>query len=149
MKKRSGEPWISGAHYGALLPQFTVNLIVQDIARALEFYRHVLYAQVHYSDPDFAALRILGIELMLHADHTYEHNPWSAGLRDGRTVDWARSFVCLDSTRKRSPSAPAASMLSSRTYRSAVTAGARSWFATAMVMCGPSGKSTRPTPKAR
>jgi len=85
MKKRSGEPWISGVHYGALLPQFTVNLIVQDIARALEFYRHVLYAQVHYSDPDFAALRILGIELMLHADHTYEHNPWSAGLRDGQT----------------------------------------------------------------
>jgi catechol 2,3-dioxygenase-like lactoylglutathione lyase family enzyme len=85
MKKRSGEPWISGAHYGALLPQFTVNLIVQDIATALEFYRHVLYAQVHYSDPDFAALRILGIELMLHADHTYEHNPWSAGLRDGQT----------------------------------------------------------------
>jgi uncharacterized glyoxalase superfamily protein PhnB len=84
MKKRSGEPWISGAHYGALLPQFTVNLIVQNIAPALEFYRHVLQAQVHYSDPDFAALRILGIELMLHADHTYEHSPWSAALRDGQ-----------------------------------------------------------------
>jgi uncharacterized glyoxalase superfamily protein PhnB len=85
MKKRSEEPWISGADYGALLPQFTVNLIVRDIVTALEFYRHVLRAQVHYSDPDFAALRILGIELMLHADHTYEDNPWSAGLRDGQT----------------------------------------------------------------
>lgn len=85
MKKRSGEPWISGSDYGALLPQFTVNLIVRSIAPALEFYRHVLQAQIHYSDPDFAALRVLGAELMLHADHTYEHNPWSAGLRDGQT----------------------------------------------------------------
>jgi catechol 2,3-dioxygenase-like lactoylglutathione lyase family enzyme len=84
MKKRSGEPWISGADYGALLPQFTVNLIVQNIATALEFYRHVLQARVHYSDPDFAALRILGIELMLHADHSYEHHPWSAALRKGQ-----------------------------------------------------------------
>jgi hypothetical protein len=67
-----------------LLPQFTVNLIVRSIAPALEFYRHVLNAQVHYSDPDFAALRILGIELMLHADHTYERTPWSASLRDGQ-----------------------------------------------------------------
>ena len=84
MKKRTGEPWISASDYGALLPQFTVNLIVRSIAPALEFYRHVLRAQVRYSDPDFAALRILGVELMLHADHTYEHNPWSASLRDGQ-----------------------------------------------------------------
>ena len=58
MKKRTGDPWIAAADYGALLPQFTVNLIVRDIDRALEFYRKVLRAQVHYSDPDFAALRV-------------------------------------------------------------------------------------------
>ncbi len=83
MKKRTGEPWIPAPAYGALLPQFTVNLIVRSIDRTLEFYRKVLDAQVHYSDPDFAALRILGVELMLHADHTYDHNPWFAGLQSG------------------------------------------------------------------
>ena len=85
MKKRIGDPWISASDYGALLPQFTVNLIVRSIDLALEFYRKVLQAQVHYSDPDFAALRVLGIEMMLHADHTYEHNPWSASLQGGQT----------------------------------------------------------------
>lgn len=84
MKKRTGTPWIPAPAYGALLPQFTVNLVVQDIDRALAFYRQVLLAHVHYSDPDFAALRVLGIELMLHADHTYEHSPWSAHLRMGQ-----------------------------------------------------------------
>jgi len=85
VKKRTGDPWISASDYGALLPQFTVNLIVRSIDLALEFYRKVLQAQVHYSDPDFAALRVLGIEMMLHADHTYEHNPWSASLQGGQT----------------------------------------------------------------
>jgi catechol 2,3-dioxygenase-like lactoylglutathione lyase family enzyme len=85
MKKRSGEPWIQAAHYGALLPEFTVNLIVRDIDRALAFYRQVLLAHIHYSDPDFAALRVMGLELMLHADHTYEHHPWSADLQSNKT----------------------------------------------------------------
>jgi|SRR6516164_3802467 catechol 2,3-dioxygenase-like lactoylglutathione lyase family enzyme len=83
MKKRTGSPWIPAPAYGALMPQFTVNLIVRDIEAALAFYREVLAAEVHYADPDFAAVRILGLELMLHADHTYEHNPWSARLSAG------------------------------------------------------------------
>jgi len=83
MKKRTGSPWIPAPAYGALMPQFTVNLIVRDIEAALAFYRRVLGAEVHYADPDFAAVRILGLELMLHADHTYEHNPWSARLAAG------------------------------------------------------------------
>ena len=83
MKKRTGEPWIPAPAYGGLLPQFTVNLIVRDVGRALHFYEEVLQATVHYSDPDFAAVRVLGIELMLHADHTYEANPWSARLKEG------------------------------------------------------------------
>jgi catechol 2,3-dioxygenase-like lactoylglutathione lyase family enzyme len=84
VKKRTGDPWIPAPAYGALLPQFTVNLIVRDIDVALEFYRTVLQAKVHYSDPDIAAVRILGIELMLHADHTYDHHPWSAALVGGQ-----------------------------------------------------------------
>lgn len=84
MKKRTGDPWIPAPDYGRLLPQFMVNLLVRDMDAALAFYRDVLLAQVHYADPDFAAVRILGVELMLHADHTYEHTPWSADLQSGR-----------------------------------------------------------------
>lgn len=80
MKKRSGEPWIPGDVYGRSLPAFTVNLIVRDIDRSIAFYRDVLRAVVHYSDIDFAAIRIEGTELMLHADHAYDRNPWSAAL---------------------------------------------------------------------
>ena len=83
MKKRLGDPWIPAAAYGQLLPQFTVNLIVRDIPRSLRFYEEVLLAHVHYADPDFAAIRILATELMLHADHTYEANPWFSSLDQG------------------------------------------------------------------
>jgi len=84
MKKRTGEPWIPSPAYSALLPQFTVNLIVRDMDRSLAFYRQVLLADVHYADPDFAAVRVLGIELMLHADHAYEHSPWAGDLAGGQ-----------------------------------------------------------------
>lgn len=80
MKKRTGEPWIPGAVYGRSLPEFTINLIVRDIGRSLTFYRDILDAAVHYADPDFAAIRLRGLEMMLHADHAYDRNPWSARL---------------------------------------------------------------------
>lgn len=83
MKKRTGEPWIPGHVYGRSLPEFTVNLIVRDLDRSLAFYRDVLDATVHYSDLDFAAIRIRGLELMLHVDHAYDQNPWSDHLAGG------------------------------------------------------------------
>ena len=83
MKKRTGEPWIPAAAYGRLLPPFCVDLVVRDVARSVEFYRTVLAALVHYSDVDFAALRIGGAEVMLHADHTYEGHAWATRLAAG------------------------------------------------------------------
>lgn len=83
MKKRTGEPWISPAAYGRLLPPFSVSLNVSDVATSVEFYRTVLAAFVHYSDPDFAALKIGGAEVMLHADHTYDAHPWCPRLIRG------------------------------------------------------------------
>jgi len=71
-KKRTGEPWMSGADYGRALPAFSVNLLVRDIDRSLRFYTDVLGATVDYSDPDFAALQLAGVEFMLHADHAYD-----------------------------------------------------------------------------
>lgn len=67
---------MSGADYGRLMPPFTVNLIVRDVGTSVSFYQDVLGATVHYSDPDFAALRVDGLEFMLHADHTYDEHPW-------------------------------------------------------------------------
>jgi len=79
-KKRQGEPWMSAADYGRQLPQFCVNLIVRDVPRSIAFYSTVLDASVHYFDADFAAIRILHQELMLHADHTYDGHPWYGSL---------------------------------------------------------------------
>ena len=76
VKKRLGEPWIAAADYGRLLPSFSVNLVVRDMPRSVAFYSDVLRALVHYSDPDFAAIKVAGAEVMLHTDHTYEGNPW-------------------------------------------------------------------------
>ena len=82
-KKREGEPWMSAADYGRQLPPFTVNLIVRDVARSVAFYRDVLGAAVRYSDPDFAALKLVELDVMLHADHTYEDHPWHERLASG------------------------------------------------------------------
>ena len=73
-KKRTGDPWRTAADYGRALPTFSVNLIVRDIERSLRFYTDVLGATVHYSDPDFAALALAGVEFMLHADHSYDNH---------------------------------------------------------------------------
>lgn len=79
-KKRIGEPWMPAEEYGRSLPQLSVNLIVQDVTRALPFYEQVLGAKVRYADPDFAALSLESIDFMLHADHTYDHHGIAARL---------------------------------------------------------------------
>jgi catechol 2,3-dioxygenase-like lactoylglutathione lyase family enzyme len=85
MKKRVGDPWMSAAEYGRSLPAFSVNLIASDVDRSVAFYRDVLGADVRYSDPDFAALRLGDLDFMLHADHTYDDHPWYPQLLDGHT----------------------------------------------------------------
>ncbi len=96
-KKRVGDPWMPAGEFGRSLSAFSVNLLVADVERAVAFYREVFQAEVRYSDPDFAALRIEALtpgpspvrgrrvmtELMLHADHTYEGHPWHRRLTAG------------------------------------------------------------------
>ena len=36
-----------------------------------------------YADPDFAAVNVGGVEMMLHADHTYDKHPWYGPLTSG------------------------------------------------------------------
>jgi catechol 2,3-dioxygenase-like lactoylglutathione lyase family enzyme len=72
-----------GYRYGALLPPFSLNLLVSDTERSCAFYRGVFDAEVHYRDVDFAAVRVGPVEVMLHADHTHDTHPWYADLHAG------------------------------------------------------------------
>jgi len=82
-KQRTGEPWLSPPEYGATLAGVSLNFIVRDVRRSLPFYTEVLGFSSPYSDPDFAALEGFGIKVQLHADHTWEHMPWSERLAAG------------------------------------------------------------------
>ncbi len=84
MKLRTGQPWMSGADYGRSLSGFGVNLLVRAVAPAVAFHRSVLGATVVYEDPDFAVIRHGSSEIMLHADHTYDHHPIRTRLGDKR-----------------------------------------------------------------
>ena len=81
MEKSTTEPWMPADEYGHSLPTFTINLLVLEIPRAVEFYETVLGGSCHYQDEDFAALNVAGLEFMLHADHTYEVHPWVSPLK--------------------------------------------------------------------
>jgi uncharacterized glyoxalase superfamily protein PhnB len=83
LKQRTGDPWRPAAQYGRELPPFTVNLLVRDVPRAAGFLSQVLTATIHYADPDFAAFNVGGVEMMLHADHTYDKHPWHGPLTRG------------------------------------------------------------------
>ena len=83
MKQRTGDPWMPAARYGRELTAFTVNLLVRDVPRAVGFYTKIFSATTHYVDPDFAAINIGGVEMMLHADHTYDKHPWYGPLTRG------------------------------------------------------------------
>jgi uncharacterized glyoxalase superfamily protein PhnB len=72
---RTGDAFMPADEYGRQLPKFSVNLLVRNIAESLPFYTGVLGATVRYSDNDFAAMRLLDWDFMLHADHSYDHHP--------------------------------------------------------------------------
>jgi uncharacterized glyoxalase superfamily protein PhnB len=74
-KTRTGDAFMPADNYGRAMPKFSVNLLVRSVEKSLPFYRDILGATVRYADGDFAALALLGIDFMLHADHTYDHHP--------------------------------------------------------------------------
>lgn len=111
-KLRQGDPWIPGFKYGALLPPLSLNLLVANIDRSVEFYRAVFNADVHYSDIDFAAVRVAGAEIMLHADHTHEDHPWvtediASGAKRGVGLQIRLLGVDPDETERRARAAGA------------------------------------------
>ena len=80
-KTRTGDAFMSADDYGRALPKFSVNLLVRSVEKSLPFYRDILGATVRYADGDFAALTLLDVDFMLHADHTYDHHPLYARLQ--------------------------------------------------------------------
>mgnify|MGYP006428501451 CR=1 FL=1 len=79
-KLREGDPWMPAPEYGKSLKGLGINLLVEDMDRAISFQTEVLGADVVYADPDFAVLRGYGAEWMLHADHTYSDHPLKGSL---------------------------------------------------------------------
>ncbi len=73
--KRTGEAFMPADDYGRRMRPFSVNLLVRDLQASLAFYERVLGAAVRYADSDFAVLKLLDFEFLLHADHTYDQHP--------------------------------------------------------------------------
>ena len=66
--------------YGKTLTGLSLNLIVHDVSKSVPFYRDVLGMTVHYADEDMAALQLETTQIVLHADHTYDKQPWAPRL---------------------------------------------------------------------
>jgi catechol 2,3-dioxygenase-like lactoylglutathione lyase family enzyme len=78
--KRTGTPWMASDAYGKTLAGLSLNLIVRDVATSVPFYRDVLGMTVRYADADMAALQLGATQIVLHADHTYDKQPWAGRL---------------------------------------------------------------------
>src|SRR5258705_918562 len=72
---RMGGAFMPADDYGRGMRPFSVNLLVRDTRVSLAFYERVLGAAVRYADDDFAVLKLLDFEFMLHAEHAYDHHP--------------------------------------------------------------------------
>lgn len=94
-KLRQGKPWMPGYRYSALLPAFSLNLLVTDVERAAKFYQSVFEGEVRYYDIDFGAVRVGAAEVMLHADHTHDTHPWHTTLQAGAVRGVGAQFRLL------------------------------------------------------
>ena len=72
MKKSTTTPFMAAPDYGRALAGFSVNLLSTNLARALQFQRDVLGADILHQDEDLLILQGYGASWMVHADHTYD-----------------------------------------------------------------------------
>jgi catechol 2,3-dioxygenase-like lactoylglutathione lyase family enzyme len=75
MKKSEQTPFQPPAEYGRSLTGFMLNILVQDMDKAVEFHQQVLGVETIYSDPDITIVAWQGQQWMIHADHTYDKHP--------------------------------------------------------------------------
>jgi len=91
MKKSSKTPFMAAPDYGRSLHSFTVNLLSQDLSRALVFQRDVLKADIQHDDEDLLIVQGYGASWMVHADHTYDKHPLledtSLSMRRGAGIE--------------------------------------------------------------
>ena len=81
MKKSNSTPFMAAPDYGKSLAAFTVNLLSENLERALQFQRDVLGAEIRHADEDLLIVQGFGSSWMVHADHTYEAHPLLADTR--------------------------------------------------------------------
>ena len=74
MKKSTSIPFMAPPDYGQSLAGFSVNLLSANLARALQFQRDVLQADILHQDEDLLIVQGYGGNWMVHADHTYEQH---------------------------------------------------------------------------
>lgn len=65
---------MSPPDYGQWLKGLSINLLVRDLDKALQFQRDVLGTTLIYYDQNFAIAEWQGIQWMIHADHTYANH---------------------------------------------------------------------------
>lgn len=118
--KRAGSPWKTPLEYGRTLTGLSMNLIVRDVATSLPFYRDVLGFTVHYADVDFAALQLADAKVQLHADHTYDHQPWGPRLTDPGKRGFGAEIRIMGVD-------PDAAERRAREHRVSVLSGSRDW----------------------
>ena len=64
MKKREGDSFMPPPQYGHSLKGITINVLVTDMDRAVEFQRDVVQSAIVYSDPDITIVRGYGTDWM-------------------------------------------------------------------------------------
>ena len=84
MKKHIGDPFMPPDEYGKSLTGFTLNILVRDMAQAVQFHRTVLQVEFVYSDPDISIIEAYGVRWMLHSDHTYDKHPLWGHTQDAQ-----------------------------------------------------------------
>jgi len=76
----SGTTPLSGAEYGRTLRGLGVNIIVNDLDRAIHFASEVLGATVFFKTDMFAAMKLHEADFMFHVPATYKGNELHATL---------------------------------------------------------------------
>ncbi len=95
---KADQEFMPAEEYGRSLAGLGINLLVRDIARAVDFAERVLGATPVYADQDFAVLRYTKgrkpAEWMLHKDPTYHAHPM-LGLLNGVDIRGAGAELRL------------------------------------------------------
>ena len=75
MKMRQGDSFMPPDEYGRSLTGFMLNILVQNMDKAVEFHKEVLNVDLFYTDPDITIASWQGQQWLIHADHTYDKHP--------------------------------------------------------------------------